>query len=589
MGDGNGTFALAGTFPTGISPVAIVLGDFTHDGRLDVATANRSARTLDDGCVFMAGADSVSILPGSGHGTFGAPTTFALGSQKPSADLAADFFGRDVDSLNTSDLDRDGYPDLIPSDGKLLITAAPRANRAPVVNAGPDESQPAADTIWLSGGGTDADGHLLSFRTRDASGKIDHPSNVGCLYYVGAERHELTMTATDGWAQGSDTVVYDFRFTDPGPEGWTNGDIGKVAAAGSSVFNSYTNEFTVTGSGADIWYRADEFHFVRTSVTGDFSIYASVPSVENVNRWTKAGLMLREGTAAGARHASVFVTPTTEKGVAFQRRRTVNGLSEHTAGPALTAPVSLLLKRTGDLISAYYGTDTQGWTLIGRVTLSGLAATLDVGLAVSSHLDGALATARFRDVQLLGPRWGQFASDIGAVGLPGTGSIYITGNSTAGDMHGSGADIWGTADAFYFLREWWTAGGTATVRVQSLQHTHRWAKFGLMFRENDEPGSRHVMLIVSAAMGVAMQYRAQPGGVSSNVAITTGSAPEWLRLRRAGNTFTGYASEDGATWRTIGSITLPLDLDTFVGVAITSHNNSTRALGIFDNMTLVRE
>jgi hypothetical protein len=273
--------------------------------------------------------------------------------------------------------------------------------------------------------------------------------------------------------------------------------------------------------------------------------------------------------------------------MAFQRRREVNGISVHTAGPAMTAPVWILLKRSGDLVSVYYQTSLEGrpWILIGRDTLPGLAATVNVGLAVSSHADGTLATARFRDLLLLnGPGWLLTASDIGVVGVPGDGSF----SQTTGDMLGSGADIWGTADAFFFFRQWWTADGTATVRVQSLQQTHAWAKIGLMFRETPDPGSRHVMLIVSAAKGVAMQYRAETGGISRDVAITTGAAPEWLRLERTDNTFTGYASEDGTTWRTIGEITLPLDLDTYVGVALTSHDNTTRTRGVFDNLTMVR-
>jgi hypothetical protein len=64
---------------------------------------------------------------------------------------------------------------------------------------------------------------------------------------------------------------------------------------------------------------------------------------------------------------------------------------------------------------------------------------------------------------------------------------------------------------------------------------------GLMFRETSDPGSRHVMLVVSASMGIAMQYRAQTNGITNNVAITTGGSPEWLRLKRSGNTFTGFA------------------------------------------------
>jgi regulation of enolase protein 1 (concanavalin A-like superfamily) len=548
-----------------------------------VATANRSYRILDDGCVVMTGADSVSILAGNGDGTLGAATTFALGPQT----YGAEVFGAEVDSLNTSDLNRDGHPDLIVSDGKLLITAAPRANRPPVVDAGPDEIAPGGNTIFLRGSGTDPDGHLLAFRVTDQSGRIDYPSNVGCVNFVASERYELTMTASDGFAEGSDTVVHDFSFTDPGPEGWSNRDIGNVASPGDAVYNANEDEFTVTGSGADIWNRADEFHFTQIPVSGDFSISALVHSVENVNRWTKAGLMIREGLAPGARHASLFVTPTTEKGTAFQRRLTVNGLSVHTAGPVRTAPVRIMLKRTGDLISAYYqAVDAGPWVLIARDTIAGLADTVNVGLAVTSHLDGTTATAKFRQMVILTPNVEFGASDIGAVGIPGTGTFNPT--TGTGDMQGSGADIWGTADAFYFFRQWWTADGTATFRVQSLQHTHRWTKMGLMFRETADPGSRHVMLIVSAGMGVAMQYRAEPGGISSNVALTTGAAPEWLRLRRSGSTFTGYASEDGSTWRTIGSVTLPLNLDTFVGVALTSHNNGALARGVFDNLTVVR-
>ena len=110
----------------------------------------------------------------------------------------------------------------------------------------------------------------------------------------------------------------------------------------------------------------------------------------------------------------------------------------------MTAPVWILLKRSGDLISVYYATDLSGnrWILIGRDTLPGLAATVNVGLAVSSHADGTLATARFRDLVLLnGPGWVLTASDIGAVGVPGNGNF----SQTTGDMLGSGADIWGTA------------------------------------------------------------------------------------------------------------------------------------------------
>jgi hypothetical protein len=67
-GGGDGSFSLSGTYPTAIGPMSVVVGDFTRDGRLDVATGNMSGRILDN-CAFVRyGADSVSILPGNADG-----------------------------------------------------------------------------------------------------------------------------------------------------------------------------------------------------------------------------------------------------------------------------------------------------------------------------------------------------------------------------------------------------------------------------------------------------------------------------------------------------------------------------------------
>ncbi len=133
--------------------------------------------------------------------------------------------------------------------------------------------------------------------------------------------------------------------------------------------------------------------------------------------------MIRDGLAAGARHASIFATPGTGKPVSFQRRASANGTSLHTAGPLVAPPVWLRLVRAGDVVSAYSRTASgAGWTLVGRQSFSGLSTTLEVGLAVSSHMDSTLATAVFDSIAIdetLAPV--AFTSkDIGAVGVQGT-------------------------------------------------------------------------------------------------------------------------------------------------------------------------
>jgi hypothetical protein len=198
-------------------------------------------------------------------------------------------------------------------------------------------------------------------------------------------------------AQGGSSEPVDPDPTDPSetslPEGWSSGDVGNVAAAGSAEYAGGT--FTVRGSGADVWNSADEFRYVYRSMTGDGSIVARVASVQNVDAWVKAGVMMRDGLTAGAAHAFMLVSPG--KGLAFQRRVSAGGISTHTSGGSGTAPAWVRLTRTGNVFTAERSADGATWTLVGSETI-GMGATISVGLAVSSHRDGTLATATFDGV-----------------------------------------------------------------------------------------------------------------------------------------------------------------------------------------------
>jgi hypothetical protein len=174
------------------------------------------------------------------------------------------------------------------------------------------------------------------------------------------------------------------------PDGWSSLDIGAVGAAGSATGNA--GSFTVTGAGADIWGSADAFRFVYTTLTGDGSIVTQVTAVQDVANWTKAGVMMRETLAPGSRQAFMLVSAA--KGLAFQRRLTTNGLSTNTSGAMAAAPYFVKLTRTGNVFAASSSTDGLTWTTVGSATIA-MAATIEVGLAVSSHVAGALATASF--------------------------------------------------------------------------------------------------------------------------------------------------------------------------------------------------
>jgi len=211
-------------------------------------------------------------------------------------------------------------------------------------------------------------------------------------YWKVVSRTMANLTATS--ATGSFSTGGSASSTGTLPAGWSTQDIGSVGAAGSASASSGT--FTVKGSGSDVWNSADEFRFVYKTLTGDGSITARVASVTNQNAWSKAGVMMRETLNAGSKHATMFASAG--KGLAFQRRTSTNGTSNSTSGASSAAPYWVRVTRSGNTFSAYQSANGSTWTLVGSATMN-MTATIYVGLAVTSHADGALATGTFTNVQ----------------------------------------------------------------------------------------------------------------------------------------------------------------------------------------------
>jgi hypothetical protein len=65
------------------------------------------------------------------------------------------------------------------------------------------------------------------------------------------------------------------------------------------------------------------------------------------------------------------------------------------------APIWLRLQRAGNVLTASTSGDGASWTVVNSVTVS-MASDVVIGLAVTSHLDGAISTAVFEDVSVAG-------------------------------------------------------------------------------------------------------------------------------------------------------------------------------------------
>ncbi len=367
------------------------------------------------------------------------------------------------------------------------------------------------------------------------------------------------------------------------PLGWTAGDIGSPAISGTASSSGTT--FTVSGAGSDVWGTRDQFMFVRRSMTGDGTIVARVASIQNIDPWVKAGVMMRESLTAGSRQAFALVSPG--KGAAFQRRTSTDGSSTSTAASG-APPLWVRLQRSGSTFTASSSTNGTSWTTIGSQTIS-MGSTIYVGLAVSSHKVAAAASVIFSSVDVADGEVGTAAPlpsgwssrDIGTI-RSGTSSYA----SSVFTVDAAGSDIWGSSDQFRYTYRLVTGDVDIVARVTAIEDVDDWSKAGVMIRRSLASNAGHASMFVSSQQGLAFQRRPSDGASSVHTSGGAYAAPRWVRLTRRGSVITAYQSSTGTTWTTVGTQSLTLPTSFYVGLAVTSHNPLVLSLARFSNVSV---
>lgn len=74
-----------------------------------------------------------------------------------------------------------------------------------------------------------------------------------------------------------------------------NSDIGNVKHARTATYAPSSQQYELKGSGTNIWFNNDEFHYLWKKLKGDFILTAQVEFVgEGVEPHRKIGWMVRE-------------------------------------------------------------------------------------------------------------------------------------------------------------------------------------------------------------------------------------------------------------------------------------------------------
>ncbi|MCX7872666.1 MAG: lamin tail domain-containing protein [Verrucomicrobiae bacterium] len=166
-------------------------------------------------------------------------------------------------------------------------------------------------------------------------------------------------------------------------------------------------------------------------------------------------------------------------------------------------------------------------------------------------------------------------SDLGG-SLPEGYLVTVPGGYEFG---GGGAGIGNYSDQFSSAFELRNGDFDVQLRVKDFSAADIWAKTGLMARETLDSGSRYTAVLATPSiLGVVFEYRGTNDQTSTMVGNMPPNYPDcWLRLKRAGNTFSGFASIDGKSWISLGSVTISMSNSLYVGLVISSRQNGTSA------------
>jgi sugar lactone lactonase YvrE/regulation of enolase protein 1 (concanavalin A-like superfamily) len=255
---------------------------------------------------------------------------------------------------------------------------------------------------------------------------------------------------------------------------------------------------------------------------------------------------------------------------------TVTAFSVPASSTSLTVPITTFTATDNVAVTGYKVTESA--TKPNDPVWSSTAPTsYTFGSAGTKTLyawarDGAsnISQSRSATTTVSGLPAGWQKRDVGSVGIPGSAS-YANGIYT---LTGSGANIWGTADSFYFVYKTMTGDGEIRGNVASLPCANTWAKGGVMMRQSLTADSIHAMMDITPSAGAEFSRRLTTGG-STTVSSTAGiKVPYAVRLVRKGTSFTGYISFDRFNWVQVGSATINMSDTIYVGFIVNSHNNS---------------
>jgi tricorn protease-like protein len=175
-----------------------------------------------------------------------------------------------------------------------------------------------------------------------------------------------------------------------------HGDIGHVLKTGSVEYNSAKKTYLISGSGYNMWFAKDAYHFVWKKVSGDVSVAADIKWIgKGGDPHRKACVIIRQTLDAESPYADAAFHGS---GLTALQYREVKGDMTHEIQSNVNAPVRIRIEKVGDYVSMSIARKDEMLHSSGGTFRIKFDEPYYIGLGVSAHDSNAIEQAVFSNV-----------------------------------------------------------------------------------------------------------------------------------------------------------------------------------------------
>jgi len=183
-------------------------------------------------------------------------------------------------------------------------------------------------------------------------------------------------------------------------------DVGQVKNPGDVKYDSTNQEYSISGSGTNMWLGADEFHFVWKRMKGNFILSSLAKFVgKGVDPHRKIGWIVRKSLDTDSPHVTAVIHGDGRTSLQF--RLTAGAITEEKIF-SINGADQLQLERKGDTYTASMARFGDPFSS-EQITDLSLGDEVYVGLFVCSHNKDVIEKAIFSNVRITVPARDDFA------------------------------------------------------------------------------------------------------------------------------------------------------------------------------------